>query len=343
MSMSSEAIRVLEDKLESLGEEKVRRLLPSGIWGEIGSPMRPKVDDWLESKQVARQIESVSIAREAASAAREAVSVAREANMSARSANILLEPEQKGLIAVLVEAARNVPREQRQDFIVFPMMLGDLLSSIRHPGLPSGSVKAYEGDIKALAREGLLAISEKRGILYFFVTSEGFKYYEELKHQAGKPIERIEQEVKSFLVSDSFQKKYASAYQKWLQAESMLWASDTNQQLTTIGHLCREAVQEFASALCQQYHLPNEDQDKALTVARLKAVMKARASQPSSAEKEFLDALVAYWGTVNDLIQRQEHGSQKEGRPLVWEDGRRIVFQTAIVMFEIDKSLSRSA
>jgi hypothetical protein len=49
-----------------------------------------------------------------------------------------------------------------------------------------------------------------------------------------------------------------------------------------------------------------------------------------------------YWGTVNDLIQRQEHGAQREGGALAWEDGRRVVFQTAIVMFEIDRSLSPS-
>lgn len=48
-----------------------------------------------------------------------------------------------------------------------------------------------------------------------------------------------------------------------------------------------------------------------------------------------LDALVVYWGTVSDLIQRQEHGAQKEGEALRWEDGRRVVFQTAVVMFEI--------
>jgi hypothetical protein len=54
----------------------------------------------------------------------------------------------------------------------------------------------------------------------------------------------------------------------------------------------------------------------------------------------FLVALLAYWGTVSDLVQRQEHGAQKEGGPLVWEDGRRVVFQTAIVMFEVDRALS---
>jgi hypothetical protein len=70
-------------------------------------------------------------------------------------------------------------------------------------------------------------------------------------------------------------------------------------------------------------------------------VLDLQAKQLGTTEKPFLDALLGYWGTVSDLIQRQEHGGQKEGQSLVWEDGRRVVFQTAVVMFEIDRSLSR--
>jgi len=50
----------------------------------------------------------------------------------------------------------------------------------------------------------------------------------------------------------------------------------------------------------------------------------------------FLDSLLALWGTVHDLAQRQEHGAQKEGPPLGWEDGRLLVFHTVVVMFEFD-------
>ena len=58
-------------------------------------------------------------------------------------------------------------------------------------------------------------------------------------------------------------------------------------------------------------------------------------------EKSFLEALLNFWRTVSELVQRQEHGGQKENEPLVWEDGRRVVFQTAMVMYEVDSSLSR--
>jgi hypothetical protein len=48
---------------------------------------------------------------------------------------------------------------------------------------------------------------------------------------------------------------------------------------------------------------------------------------------------VDYWGTVSDLVQRQEHGAQKQGAELTWEDARRVVFQTAIVMYEVSRAL----
>ena len=44
-----------------------------------------------------------------------------------------------------------------------------------------------------------------------------------------------------------------------------------------------------------------------------------------------------------DLVQRQEHGGQKEGEPLGWEDGRRVVFQTANVMVELHRATEQAA
>jgi hypothetical protein len=48
-------------------------------------------------------------------------------------------------------------------------------------------------------------------------------------------------------------------------------------------------------------------------------------------------------GTLSDLAQRQEHGGQREAEPLVHEDARRLVFQAAMVMFEVIRSLTRYA
>jgi len=40
-----------------------------------------------------------------------------------------------------------------------------------------------------------------------------------------------------------------------------------------------------------------------------------------------------------NLAQRQEHGGQKEGEPLVWEDARRVVLHRAVVMIEVARTL----
>ncbi len=212
---------------------------------------------------------------------------------------------------------------------------------MRHPGLTDDG-KTYVGDVEALAHEDLVAISSigQHGGLVFDVTPRGSAYYQYLKQRLGEPTERITAEIRTYLHAQSFRKRYVAAFEKWTRAEELLWGTDTQGEFTTIGHLCREALQEFADALVTQHQL-TVDSGKAQTVARIRAVLDHHREKLGDAEHALLHALVAYWGAVNDLVQRQEHGGQKEGQPLMWEDGRRVVFQTAVVMFEIDWALSR--
>ncbi len=252
--------------------------------------------------------------------------------------HILLQPEQEELLVVLVEAARNTQGKHRQKFEFIQSMGGNL---IHHPGLGGQIDDAYLGDIETLGREGLLALTYgSKGTLQFDVTPFGFKFYEHLKLKLGQPFQRVEASVRSYLDTEAFQRKYPSAYQKWAEAEQVLWSSDSDKQLTTIGHLCREAVQEFASALVDRYQPLNVTDSPTSTVDRIRAVLDLRSESIGATVKPLMKTLLAYWGTVNDLIQRQEHGGQKEGRSLVWEDGRRVVFTTALVMYEIDHALS---
>ena len=98
-------------------------------------------------------------------------------------------------------------------------------------------------------------------------------------------------------------------------------------------------MQEFAASLVRMLCITSVDADPAKTVSRIRAVISSRRSAIGSASGDFLDALLAYWGTVSDLAQRQEHGGQKEGIPLSSKDARRLVFQTMIVMYELDDAL----
>jgi len=248
--------------------------------------------------------------------------------------HLLLEPEQEELLFSIVEAVRNTPREERRKFLVAQTLRGD---SLIHPGI-KGEGRIYYGDVEELGRQGLLAIGfGSTGSPNFDITSLGFRYYEHLKRKRGESVQHVETTIREYINSPEFRARYPEAFAKWSSAEDLLWQTDTQQQLTTIGHLCREALQGFVSALVERHRPLDVNTNKAKTIARLKAVLEA--VQLGETKKDFLEALLAYWGTLNDLVQRQEHGASKEGEQLVWEDARCVVFQTMIVMFEIDRTL----
>ncbi|MFA5629719.1 MAG: hypothetical protein WC958_05700 [Dehalococcoidales bacterium] len=250
--------------------------------------------------------------------------------------NIMLEREQEELLSMVVEASRNIPREQRQKFSVIRINGG--LDFLRHPCIRKEDNEIYFGDVEELARQGLVALdSTPRHTPIFDVTSLGFRYYEFLKTKRGEPVQHIETNIRKYLNSIAFRRKYPEALEKWELAEKLLWKSDTQKQITAIGHHCRETLQEFANYLVE-YHKPLEvDHDKTRTIARLKAVLNSKKF--SEAKHEVLNALIAYWGTTSDLIQRQVHGGNREGEPLAWEDARCVVFQTMVLMFEVDRVL----
>ena len=254
-----------------------------------------------------------------------------------RLKSIQLEPEQEALLAMIVEASRNVPRNQRGSFAVAQHRGVDVLC---HAGLPGENEDIYMGDVKALARAKLIELSNPKGTPLFDVFPAGYQYYEYLKLRSGEPVRRVENEIRLHLTSESLRKKYPDAFQKWSMAESLLWGDDSEEQLTTVGHLCREAMQEFAEVLVNEFRPSGVDSNKANTVKRIRAVLNQHGAKLGTTVMPFLDALLTYWGTVSDLAQRQEHGAQKEGEPLKWEDARRVIFQTMLVMYEIDKALS---
>lgn len=255
--------------------------------------------------------------------------------------SIILQPEQKALLVKLVEAFRNVPSQKRQKFTMYSFH-GDNKTEtfIDHPGLGGKTLGVYEGDIDNLSHSGLLNVvyisSSSKSI---DITPSGFQYYESLKQQVAEPVQRVEKTIMDNINSSDFQAKYPTAFQKWSTAEAMLWSAESELQLTTIGHLCREAMQEFADVLIVKYQLTETEKDKSRTISRIKSVLRAKQNQLPNTIAPFLEALLAYWGTVNDLVQRQEHGGQKEREPLIWEDARRVIFYTLLVMVEYDRTI----
>jgi len=255
--------------------------------------------------------------------------------------HVILEKPQKELLCTIVEAARNVPLDKRHEFYVFRSSDGDQLS---HSGLlePEGEIEFYSPDLQTLIGEGLIQVTgfNQRGeASRFDVLPRGFLYYKYLKEKSGEPIEQIEKHVRSYIDAHTFQKEFPKAYEKWVEAESLLWETETSKQLTKIGHLCREAIQEFLDTLYTQVNPPGEHIPKDKTKMRLSKIIEVKSKQLGEAERKFLDGLYKYWEVVNELIQKQEHDAQKEKIQLVWEDGRRVVFQTMMLMYEVSQSL----
>lgn len=217
-----------------------------------------------------------------------------------------------------------------------PVMQADLVQGNHF------SAKVLGSDIRHLVDVGLLSVSKyhsKGSGFNFFIPPQALEYYEQSKREAGEPVARMEEVICAYLDAERFRSSYPNAYERWRGAVDLLWGADSAHELSTIGHKCREAVQEFTTTLVDKHQPPDVNPDKARTRDRLSAVLYMHRSALGEARTELLDSLFGYWRAAGNLIQRQEHAGQREGEPLGWEDGRRVVFQTALVMFEVDRSL----
>jgi len=253
---------------------------------------------------------------------------------------LVLSEESLGLLAELVEASRKQPRDQRQPFLMCSVV-GSSNYMVIHSGLPKDYPGAYPADVDILVRAGLLLARRDNNHFFIDVSPAGFEEYANRRTAISSPVSVVESEMRAFLDGDAFRQLHKGSFPKWSEAADLLWRAEGTNQLTTIGHLCREAMQLFAAELIDRFKPPNPPTKPTDTVDRIRCVLKLKLS--SDAKIAFLDALLAYWGTVTDLVQRQEHGGFKEGEPLLWDDGRRVVFQTLNVMYEVWQTLNAAS
>ena len=161
---------------------------------------------------------------------------------------MFLEDEQKALLAKFVEAHRSAPPECRGDFFASETM-GDPQASFIHSRVQGLGFKGSSADAEVLASVGLLRMSwGSRGTPKFYVLPEGIAAYEEMMVNV-LPVEAVERDIVTYLSDADFKKNHTLAYSKWEQAALLLRAADSGAQLTTLGHLCREAQQAFTESL----------------------------------------------------------------------------------------------
>lgn len=256
--------------------------------------------------------------------------------------HVRLEEEQKQLFKEIVERVKSIPRENRMKINLSKSLNGSSLMIRGWDGENYDMNNVFDGDLEELAKKGFLDQSfGSKGSPQFYVTPEGFDYYEWLMKQQGETIERMEYEVQSFIDSKSFSESYPEAYKKLSKAEELLWGSDEDEQFTTIGHLCREAVQEFADQIYSE-HVPDGDiTNKKKTINRINEVIEKQKSELGNTLPPFLESLTTYWKNLNDLVQRQEHGAEAEEEILKWIDAKRVVLHTMVLMYEIHQSVDQ--
>jgi hypothetical protein len=258
-----------------------------------------------------------------------------------------LELEQERLLDLLVEAKRNSTGTERQFFsLITPPRLylgggGNYPSTIAHPGIAQRKIEVTEMDAEALFHAGFLRTIEKRGATtYFDVTHEGIEHYENLKASQGSSLERVEETQRRKLLSEDFLARHRDAYDKWAAAEALLWQGDSPEKLSQIGLLCRECLILFTDQLVEKYQPHGVTTDKAKTTKRLSAVVSTMKPALGKKEEEWSSSLFEYWAGVSGLVQRVTHAAEKQGEPIVWNDARRVVFQTLTLLYEVDDFLS---
>ncbi|MCW3032517.1 MAG: hypothetical protein JWM60_862 [Solirubrobacterales bacterium] len=147
-------------------------------------------------------------------------------------------------------------------------------------------------------------------------------------------FERSYSAARQLLASDGFAAAFPRAFGPWADAERLLWGDNVDAQLSTVGHKIREAAQAFATAAIERYDADDPPSDVKLVKKRLGAVIAHNRQFLSPKKRKVLEDLGDLWESTVDLIERQEHSAQKEGEPVTFEDGRRIVMLTMFLMIE---------
>jgi hypothetical protein len=246
------------------------------------------------------------------------------------------------LLEELIEATQSLSRHEQELTLISgtDQAPGELVLTSN-----GKMIRALRSDIWELKKQGLVSAqwnTSSSASIQFGLTKAAYDWFQE-RRKGADAMGGIEADIEVHLRSTGFMERFPDAYQRWAEANDLLRSSTPEQDLTTVGHKAREAMQRFASALVERYQPPDVEADVAKTINRMKAVVEVAAPDASSRRQAVLDALFELWKATNDLVQRQEHGDQKVGDSVTWDDARATVFQVGNVMFEVDRVLDTPA
>ena len=169
------------------------------------------------------------------------------------------------------------------------------------------------------------------------VSPEGLR--KTFQDQASDRSRQVALDIVAYVEDEPFRRRYPGAHAKWRAAVD-LYNADGVRHASAIGIHCRESMGHFATELCTLHGVRSATNvrptDKIRDVIRVTPGLDPEVLR-------VLDALVALWLAIHDLVNRQVHGNERGAGALNADDSLRVVFQTMLVMFELDRAIGAPA
>ncbi len=255
----------------------------------------------------------------------------------------LVTRQQDELLFNLVQAARCLDLTEPTEFLFVDRRSSHADPHVTHPCLPTGQVKAKLSDVETLIRKGLLRPTKTTGKgLSFEIDPRGFEIYRQEPKADRRAVPRMGISARAHMDGSSFEQNYPIAYDKWAQAEALLPAVDPTPTGLTIYQLCNDALMAFAGYLEVKFDLGDVRRVDSPAHERIGVVLESGDLNLATAELSFLTALLSNWRSLLARVKKRGEKDPSEEGVLHWQDLHLAVFHTAVVMFEIDRSLARS-
>lgn len=189
------------------------------------------------------------------------------------------------------------------------------------------------GDWVELQNKKLVIFAFKNllsGDTTYAVSAEGIAYAQSIRLKRGLGPSIAERKV--LWLTDETRQRYPDCIKLLEDAASLFWSDNRDSNLSTIGHKCREALQEFSSALYQEICPNNEALPKEKTRSKLRAVIEKIKPEIGDSNHDLTDALLSLWNAVDNLAQKVEHTNQ-----LSAGDVERLLLYSHLIMAELDQ------
>jgi hypothetical protein len=161
---------------------------------------------------------------------------------------------------------------------------------------------------------------------------------------------RIEDYLRAYLEDQRFRSTHPLACGRWIVAWEMLWCADSRSKVIAVGQRAGDAMRAFSASMherCMPLAMGSQWPDVVADGSQrpgpldgLASITEAYGKQLGAGRSHLLREIFEPWRALNEKLQRHEQGAQPPDERLRWEDGRRLVLLTALVMVEFDRSFA---